>query len=385
MSTISVELAAEYLDVPKKQMWSDKRYAALLTGVDGALVVDTDKLDAFMAKRDAEMDHRYQMTAMAEWIIRRIGEKAFVEPFDGKTRSTIRKLLKEGLLTSGFANRIEDAWADKYLDAYLNDDITGNSGFVPLEERTPLDFSFVSTHYWNRKKTVGEIAKELNVPEGWVWSEIRRLGMQKTKCGIRQRGRKGYKMPEAEKAKHRKQPHAKRVSRICPYTYEVLQAYRSTGAVEEDGYRRENVRKAIKSVGLHLGFLWAHEGFEPITVKIAKQKEHIIRKELKRQRILDPGPKQFKKWYTDMNLPKEEIAQMMKCPPQYVLTYASRHGIRRPPKMKVTQHLLYDMYVREGMTAAQIAQRTGHTQKTISKYLSHFKIRKNEQHKKETA
>jgi len=376
MRTISIELAAEYLDVPKKSIFSDHRYKTFLVGERGNRVVDADKLDAFIAKRDAQMDHRYQMTAMAEWIIKHIGEKAFLEPFDHSSRNHIKDHLKKGLLSSGYADRIKDTWADMYLDTYLNDDIAGSSGFVPLEERMPLDFRYVAANYWNRKKTVAEIAKELNVPQGWVWSEIRRLGMQKTKCGIKQKGRKGYKMQEDEKVKHRNQPHAKRVSKIDPYTYEVLKTYRSTTAVEEDGYRRENVRKAIKSVGLHLGYLWAHEGFEPITIKIAKQKEHVIRRELKRQRIIDPGPKQFKKWYTDMNLPKEEIASMMKCPPQYVLTYASRHGIKRPAKMKISKQLLHDMYIRDNMTSAQIAQRTGHTQKTIVRYLYNFGIRK---------
>jgi len=240
-------------------------------------------------------------------------------------------------------------------------------GHIALEDRVPLTKRFVMKYYWQEKMTSETLAKELVVPEGWIHSEIKRLGMHKKKNGVKLRGKKGFAMPEAQKVKHQNQPHAKAVVQIDPRSFEVLRSFNSTAAVERDGWIRENVRKAIKSAGLHDGFLWAYDGEEEDTVKRAKAKGNLERN----LQIWENGhmnKEVLQDLYIDKNMSLQEVADKLGYKVGSVGTKVSQLGLTK--RKNISDERLRFLYVEQGMTAPEIADQEGYTISTIRTYLS---------------
>lgn len=239
--------------------------------------------------------------------------------------------------------------------------------YIPLERRVPLTKNFLTKYYWEEKHTTGQIADMLVVPEIWVQKEVRRLGMQKKPNGIKLRGKKGFKMPEEQKVKHRNQPHAIPVVQICPREFTVLRRWNATGAVERDGWNRENVRKAIKSAGLHDGFLWAHEGMEDEIIARAKAKGNLEKK----LKIWENGHIQKEvlyDLYVVKGLNKEQIAAKLGCTPGAVACRASKFGFSK--RVNISTETLKTLYIDQGMKAKEIAQMYGYSTQSIATYLS---------------
>jgi len=245
--------------------------------------------------------------------------------------------------------------------------------YIPIDQRIPLTEKFIKKYYWNKKMTTGQIAAELVVPEIHVQKEIKRLGMKKKDNGIKLRGKKGFVMPEEQKIKHQNQPHARAVVQICPRTFKILRRYNSTGAVERDGWSRENVRKAIKSAGLHDGFLWSYDGTEAEIIERAKGKGNL-KKKLK---IWENGPIQketLQKLYIDQDLNKDEIAEILGCTPGAVACCASRFGLTK--RINIDDATLKRLYLDERRSAKEIAEMTGYAPSSISTYLSNRGIKR---------
>ena len=246
-------------------------------------------------------------------------------------------------------------------------------GYLAIEDRVPLTRRFVVKYYWTEKMTFETIAKELVVPEGWVKSEITRLEMEKKKNGIKLRGKKGFPMPEAQKVKHRNQPHARAVVQMDPRTFEVLREFNSTAGVERDGWLRENVRKAIRVAGLHDGFIWAYRGEEAAMIVRVKangnwernlkiwENGHVTREEIQR-------------YYIDQNLSTQEVADILGVTRGTVAVRASQFKLTK--RKNITDARLTQLYVHEGLTEQQIAEQEGYKVNTIKTYLSRRNIRR---------
>jgi hypothetical protein len=70
---------------------------------------------------------------------------------------------------------------------------------------------WLQTKYWLEELTDEEMAKARNVSVSFIRSLISKYGLQKKQNGVKLKGKKGYIMPEHEKAKHRNQKHAKEI------------------------------------------------------------------------------------------------------------------------------------------------------------------------------
>jgi len=152
--------------------------------------------------------------------------------------------------------------------------------------------SELMTEYWSRQKTPAMIALEWGVSEHKIWYLIKKYDLSKKKHHIKHRGRKDYLMPQHEREKHHIQPHAKKVSMICPKTFKILKTYRSMSAPKADGFARENIRRACRTAGLYKGYLWAFEGYEAGVVRVAQKRG--LEKKLKTLSKFKEGYESFK-------------------------------------------------------------------------------------------
>ena len=246
-------------------------------------------------------------------------------------------------------------------------------GYIAIEDRVPLTRRFVVKHYWTEKLTFESIAKDLVVPEGWVKSEITRLEMEKKKNGIKLRGKKGFAMSEAQKVKHRNQPHARAVVQMDPRSFEVLMEFNSTAGVERDGWLRENVRKAIRTAGLHDGFIWAYRGEEEAMIERVKANGNWERN----LKIWENGHmtrEEIQKYYIDQDLSTQEVADILGVTRGAVAVRASKFRLTK--RKNITDARLTQLYVHEGLTVQQIAEQEGYKGSTIATYLSKRNIRR---------
>ena len=231
--------------------------------------------NAWEDQKREEADFKINMIGLAEFVLKMLGYEPFYKNFPTLKRQSIKEAIKNSKCSAATANLIKDTFYDEWHSDYENYDPTK---YIPLGDREPLTFDFIRARYWMAQKTTLEIADELNVPEYWVQKEIRRLGMQKKENGIFLKGKKGYKMSEEEKVKHQNQPHAKPIVQICPKSFTIIKEYNSQGAVERYGFKRENVRKAIKSGGISKGYLWAFKDLAEVTIRVAKKRGTLDRK-----------------------------------------------------------------------------------------------------------
>jgi len=249
------------------------------------------------------------------------------------------------------------------------------AAYIPLDEREPLEASFIMKEYWVKQKTTHEIAQELNVPEHWVMKEIKRLGLGKKERGIRHKsGRKGIVMSQEQRKKRQNQPHAKPIVQICPKTYRIVKEYSSQGAVERYGFLRENVRRAIKTCGLSKGYLWAFKDFKEVTIKVAQKREALTRRKLQAYEYKRPTKKQLEQLYITQNKTLKECADIFKCALTTVAILAGKYGLKKRNKKVSIEELRY-LRVEKRLSAKEIAQKLGCTNNTIKTYLSRNKIR----------
>ena len=246
-------------------------------------------------------------------------------------------------------------------------------GYIAIEDRVPLTRRFIIKHYWTEKMTFESMAKVLVVPEGWVKSEIKRLELEKKKNGIKLRGKKGFAMSEAQKVKHRNQPHARAVVQMDPRTFEVLMEFNSTAGVERDGWLRENVRKAIRTAGLHDGFIWAYRGEEEDMIERVKANGNWERN----LKIWENGHmtrEEIQKYYIDQDLSTQEVADILGVTRGAVAVRASKFRLTK--RKNITDARLTQLYVHEGLTVQQIAEQEGYKSSSIATYLSKRNIRR---------
>jgi len=364
----------DYLEVSEDALYAGKYKSFIVRGGD-LNRFDMDAYSKQAEKLQEEEDFCIDAVNFAEFIMEIIGKDVFWKSIPTMKRQEVKRGIERCRFSFSIAEMIEEIFSEAWRLSYENyEEVEEKPEYVPFEERVPLTASFMIGHYWHQKKTTEEISRELNVPEGWIQKEIRRLGVQKRENGIKLKGRKGYIMPEAERKKHRVQPHAKPVVQISPKTFRTVKEYSSTGAVERHGFRRENVRKAIKSAGLHNGYLWAHKGLEKPIIESAKKRGNLQTK-LQASAYKRPTKTQLKKLYIDNSMTASECAEIFRCNKGTIAVLAMNYGLKKRTK-KVSIDELKHLYLEEGLQAKEIAERVGATAKTVSTYLSKNGIRK---------
>ena len=321
---------------------------------------------------------KYDALNFADYIIEKIGEDAFYKKISGKHRYKVRESVETSIIIISLANVILDTFKSMRAgyDAWCltdepvvksNEDI--KKEFVPFEERKALTRSYVIANYWQKKQTAEEMAKELNVPTYWVFKEIKRLGLQKKENGIKRKGRTGYFVPPEIRIKHQNQPHAKPVVQINPITFKVIAEFNSVGAVERSGFNRENVRRAIKTAGIHKDFLWSHKGFEKVIIKAAIKRGDLATK-LSVSAYKRPSKHKLKQMYIDADMSLEECGKLFKCHKTTIAVLAMEYGLK-----KRTKHISKDeieKLLKKGYTAKEIANKYNYAVSTIRTYISRF-------------
>ena len=293
-----------------------------------------------------------------------------------KTRATYQ--LTYSIIATETANRTYNGVITmhkllKQFAAYMklkNDPV----GYLGFNSREPITRKFVIKYYWSGDMTTEQIAQALVVPNIWVQNEIKRLGMVKKENNIKPRGRRGWTAPPGYSEARRNQPHSRAVVQICPKTFSILRTFDATGAVERDGWSRENVRKAINSVGLHDGFLWSYLGNEHDIIAKAKAKGDLEKK----LHIWENGQisiEDIEELYIKQDLTTHEVGKILKCHHNTVAQKAMKHGLSKK-KEPLSEEKLRQLYIHKNLQAYQIATITGRTTKTIQTYLSRMKIYK---------
>ena len=369
---VSTDLAVQMLDLPNKEsLWSNPKLKALLIKTGDGYKADTDKIEAYQDKKFQDEDTMYQMTSLAEYVIRLKGKDFFCAHFTKQEAYKLTQYLKVGLLSLPYSHKIKDIFYNNFKDLHAKN---YKQSMIPHKDRVPLTESFIKKHYWDEKKTVKEIAQELNVPTHWVEKEISRLGLQKSKNGVKRKGRKGYIPPPNWGKDRENQPHRKEVCCIDPITFKTVKMYRSICAVRHDGFNRENVRKAIKRGGLSFGYLWALKGMEAPTIAFAKKQGNIQRK-IQIHHLKTPTKEKMHELYVVQKLHTQDIANILGCSRATVAQYACKMGLKRkvPPMNEKT---LREEYLTNNLTAQEIANKYGKTKQTVATYLSRLGIHK---------
>ena len=377
---ISIEDAATILEVTKPNFYNSSKLSKLVVKTEDGSKIDSKAVNDYIKAQQEKEDFCYEMTFFAEWVKKYIGTTAFNEPFSRLERGLIRAQLKDKL-SFARAKVVEKAWWEKYHNKYQkyieSDD---DAVYIPATKRKPITKKYIKEVYWSNDKSVPQIAEELNVPAEWVYKQIVRLGMGKTKNGIKHRGRKGWKAPESYKICRQNQPHSKPVYKIDPNTLEVIKEYRSLTSVEEDGFNRENVRRAAKRAGYHKGFYWAEKGSEKTIINLIKKRGDLqSRKNL--SSFVPPTKERLKLLYVDNDMTLNEVAKIYKCHPHVIAMYAKRYGLSKKIG-KPSEEFLNRLYVDERKQAKEIAAITGHKPKTIARYLSSLGIKKGTRNEK---
>lgn len=364
---ISLESAACYFDVTIDALYT-KKYSKYIS----SKMFD---MDTYLEEGQDTKDDRFDAMNFADFVMEQIGEEMFYKLLPKKYRHKVKKELGRVKLTPVSVEVIEETFLEDWREVYDRDvEMEDDVEYVPHEEREPLTFSFVIQEYWHKRKTHEEIARDLNVPKSWVSKEIRRLGAGKKKNGIQHKGRKGFVMSKEQRKKRENQPHAKAVVQICPKTFSVIKEYSSQGAVERNGFRRENVRRAIKTAGLHRGYLWAFKGMEKPTIESARNRGNLKGK-LQASEYKKPTKKQLKKYYIDSDMSVEECAKVFTCHPGTVARLAMEYGLKKRTE-PVTPEVLHKLYVIEGISPKEIGKRFRKKESSIRTYLSRYGIKK---------
>lgn len=138
-------------------------------------------------------------------------------------------------------------------------------------------------------------------------------------------------MSSEQKEKRKNQPHAKPIVKICPKTFKILKEYSSQGAVVKDGFRREDIRKALKKGGISKGFLWAFKGMETPTIQVVKKRGNIDIK-LQANLFKKPTKEELEKHYIKRNLTCKECAKIFRCHHNTIARIASEYGLKKRNK-----------------------------------------------------
>lgn len=372
---ISIDMAASYLDVNKRDLFVNPKYRKhLILRKLKDTMFDIDSYNEIINKKLETLDYCIDMVNFAEFVISKIGDDDFKKAIPTLKRQGIIRGLENSKFSLSNAQLIEQTFK-KYLNSYKKwNENTNKNDYIPIEKRVPLEAEFIKEHYWKQQKTSNEIAKELNVPTSCVLDEIKRLGLGKKQNGIKHRGKKGFKMTEEQKAKRENQPHAKPIVQICPETFEIVREYKSKGAVEKFGFNRENVRRAIKSGGLHNGFLWALKGFEKPLVKVVQQRGNLEIK-LRANKFKRPSKEELHKFYIVKNYTAEQCAEIFACHKTTIAILAMKYGLSKKKK-PLNINELKKLYIKDNLTASEIAKIFDYKTSSIVTYLHRNNIKK---------
>lgn len=334
---MTLNAAADYIGVSYNNLYVSKAYNAFIVTHDGVNKFDIDAYSRSAAKA-YELEHFcIDRVNFAEFVIEMIGVESFYASVPQKHRQEIKRGLEKNRFSAMYAQVIDELFSKEWDESYNNwdeqdsCDLRRKAQYIPFDKREPLTQRYILSNYWHQRKTIEQMAEELNVPTQWVYKEIRRLGMGKNINGIKRKGRKGWVASQEYKDARKNQPQAKAVVQICPKTFTILNEYSSITAVEYGGYSRKGVSKAIKRAGLHKGYLWAEKGWEKPTIENAKKRGNLLKK-LQISQYKKPTKKELQKYYIDHNMTAVDIAQMFHCHHVTIALLAGKYGLKKRMK-----------------------------------------------------
>ncbi|UTJ05413.1 hypothetical protein [Arcobacter roscoffensis] len=130
--------------------------------------------------------------------------------------------------------------------------------------------NWIKKKYWEEEKTAEEMAAMRKVKTSYVQALISKYNLTKKKNGIKRKGKKGYKMPESEKDKHKAQPHAKPINVFKVESKAFVGTYRSIAhAANELGLLRTHIKDCLNPCKPR----WSSKGY---TFEHRKYKGEII-------------------------------------------------------------------------------------------------------------
>jgi len=373
---ISLEAAAIHFETNLKNLSCNPKYRPFIKRnmkTNNVSLFDIDAYYRIFGKKESEYQFSIDMVNFAEFVIDIIGEKNFFNKIPTLKRISVRKGFEKSRFTLAIAQLIKNIFYELY-GRYLNYEVV-ISEYIPPKHRTPLTDEYVKTNYWIKQKTISEIAEELNVPQGWVIGEIKRLGLQKKINGIKVKsGQKGTTMSKEQRTKRKNQPLAKPIVQICPKTFTVVREYTSQNAVNVHGFSRGDVRQALKRCGLSGGFLWAFKGMEEGTIKVARKKQKIDVR-VKVHEYIPPNKEELYKGYILEGKSAAQIAKLYGCHKNTIAKLCSKYKLNKP-KSNLTIEKLKKHYIDEKMMAQDISKLYNLSEATIRTRLSKNGIKK---------
>jgi len=391
MQYVTISQATELLELGNASMfYNTQAFREHIVSTEDGNRVPMNSIKALQQAILDKQNLRYDMTSFIDYLLLKYEDEALAGINSYSRRATInQEIKKHSLLTYSSARYIHDnlyTINDKLREEYLLDvGRRANGIYVPLEEREAiLTKEYLVSRYWHRRKSVRVISEELNIPEHYIYEKIKEFDLSKNKYMIQKAGRQGYVMPLKEREAHHKQPHAKRVSRICPVTFETVKTYRSQAAAEEDGFNRENVKRAVKTAGMHKGYLWALEGLEEATIRVAKRKtgRHSIAAKMTHKKEISKDD--IKRLYVTMDLTRKETAKRLGIGLGLLDNRIKQYKLKKRGK-PLTKDDLIEYRVGQRLSIEEIAEITGKTTSTIATYLGRYKIRKPRDQKAENS
>lgn len=376
---ISLEMTTLYLGIDKNILYENSKYNKFI--IRGTIKTEFDITSYNMSSienRQNEIKFCADIFDFATFLLKRLGKNKFYSIIPIYKKQGFELGFERNKFTFGDSLIIRDLFKE-YFKKY---EMYGKNKLLPPEKRIPLTRNFIKENYWEKQKTTQEIADELSVPESWVLNEIKRLKLGKKRNKIAHKsGRKGITMSKEERQKRENQPHSKAIVQICPKSFSIINEFASIGAVERFNFNRENVRRAIKSGGLHRNYLWAFKGKEQTSIDMATSKGNLETK-LQMSEYKRPSKRELKELYIDKNMTAEECAYIFKCHKTTISILAGKYGLTKQ-KEEFSLEELKRLYLVEKLSAKDIAIRFGYKTSSITTYLCNNNIKRREyQYKK---
>lgn len=180
---ISLESAEKLFNVTSDTLYANPAYSKYIItqAKKGSAKFDIDSFNKNFINKQNEINFRIDVVNFAEHIIEIIGETNFYKKIPTLRRQETKRGIEQSKFSLSIATLIKEIFKEYYSSYEVGLEIKPE--YIALENRVPLTSEFIIDKYWQEKKTTLEIAKELNVPKGWIIKEIKRLGLKKKRMG----------------------------------------------------------------------------------------------------------------------------------------------------------------------------------------------------------
>lgn len=323
---ISYELAAEIINIPFKSLYTNPKFKPFLVREEGSENKLFD-IDAYNRMEELNIfinNFCIDMVNFADFVISKIGIDEFYKNINSSKRQDIKKGRKKSKFSLKNALLVRDTFSS-YLKRY-NSEIVKNIVLEPLDKRE-LNKNFLIVNYWIRNKTLKEMSKETGLSEYFFKQAIKKYSLSKRKANL-----KVKKMLHSSLTKEKianAQPNSKKIVKICPKTFKILTEYKSTAAVEKDGFVRTNVRDAIKYHNMSKGYFWADKQDYATFIDYVNANKDKISKKILKCDTVQLSKNKLKSLYINKNMTTIEIARVYQCKQRRIIQLLSKYKIKK--------------------------------------------------------